>query len=458
MERTYSLPEMFAALKRRKWLAAAVTAVVLGLSMAAILALPRQYLARTVVQMEPQRLYPDFFPAQQVYSFEDRMRTVKHGILARPVLEQAIRQTGLYPDLEGDMDRAVERLRRNIEVRLEGEVAGGPPALLFVVEVKTDDPRKSALIAEMLPRHYSEMTRGVLQQQARALRETLDAQVAQLRDEMGGHEEKLLAFKRAHALELPETVETNIRAAARIETLLELRVGAIAEAQRRRTAVVAGFPEPASDAGRVLAIADDVRRRLDHARSAYGDGHPEVKRLQREWEETRERRDQELERHRAERVDGHLARIDQEIEEHRGEARRLEKDLALYQARMEAAPKWGEELRGLSRDYEALRVKLTSTLSRAVDAAAAETLITADSSPLFRVLEAPVAPSRPFAPNRTRLALVALLASIAAGLAAAGLAEFLDSSLRGPEDASAFGVPVLASIPRIGPRTTSKTA
>jgi uncharacterized protein involved in exopolysaccharide biosynthesis len=457
MERTYSLPEIFAALKRRKLLALAVAAGVLATSMAVILVLPRQYSARTVVQMEPHRIYPDFFPAQQAQSFEDRMRTVKHGILARPVLEKAIRQTGLYPDLEGDMDRAVERLRRNVEVRLEGEVVGGPPALLFVVEVTANDAQKVAQVAEILPREYAEMTRATLQQQAKALRETLEAQVVQLRDEMAGHEDELLAFKRAHALELPETVETNLRAAARLETMMELRVGAIAEAQRRRTAVLAGFPEPASDAGRALAIADDVQRRLDHARSSYGDGHPEVKRIEREWAEARTRRDQELERHRAERVDGQLAHIDQEIQENRSEVRRLEKELATYQLRMEAAPKWGEELRGMSRDYEALRAKLGTTLSRAVDAAAAETLISADAGGLFRILEQPVVPSRPFAPSRTRLALVALIASIAAGLAAAGVAEFLDSSLRGPEDASHFGVPVLASIPRIGPRT-SKTA
>ncbi len=52
------------------------------------------------------------------------------------------------------------------------------------------------------------------------------------------------------------------------------------------------------------------------------------------------------------------------------------------------------------------------------------------------------------------LLLVALAIAIgAAALATAG-AEYFDSSLRGPQDANAFGVPVLASIPHIGPRRT----
>ena len=50
------------------------------------------------------------------------MRTLKHGILARPVLERVIRETAFYDGVEADMDRAVERLRRQVEVRLEGEV------------------------------------------------------------------------------------------------------------------------------------------------------------------------------------------------------------------------------------------------------------------------------------------------------------------------------------------------
>jgi hypothetical protein len=51
-----------------------------------------------------------------------------------------------------------------------------------------------------------------------------------------------------------------------------------------------------------------------------------------------------------------------------------------------------------------------------------------------------------------KLLLVALAAAVATGLLAAAGAEYFDTSLRGPQDATHFGVPVLAAIPRIGPR------
>jgi len=37
-----------------------------------------------------------------------------------------------------------------------------------------------------------------------------------------------------------------------------------------------------------------------------------------------------------------------------------------------------------------------------------------------------------------------------AALGAAAIAEWLDPSMRGPEDAAALGVPILAAVPRIG--------
>jgi uncharacterized protein involved in exopolysaccharide biosynthesis len=70
---------------------------------------------------------------------------------------------------------------------------------------------------------------------------------------------------------------------------------------------------------------------------------------------------------------------------------------------------------------------------------------------MFRVVEPAAVPSRPAAPDRPRLLWLAVFAALALGLAAAGVAEWLDASVRGPEDAGTLGVPVLAAIPRIGP-------
>ncbi len=455
MERTYTLQDLLAALRRRRALAALVAAGVLLAATAVILSLRTEYLASSVVQIEPHRLPPDFFPAQPVGSFEDRMRALKHGLLAQPVLERVVREAKLYPDVH-DVDEKVNELRRHVEVRLEGEVPGGPPALLFVVEVRGHDPAAIARAAELLPRAYADMTRDVMAEQARNLRQTLERQQAEISRDLGGDEQRLLAFKTQHANELPEFAETNIREAGRIESQIEMHMGAIVDARRRRTLVLASIPEMESDAGRAQAGAEDVYRKLETARANYGDDHPDVKRLEREYVEARQRRQDEVQRFKTDRLEAHLGRIDAEVREHEAAIQELQKSLAVVQARLDAAPRWGEQLHALSRDYETLRAKYTSTVSRAADARAAETLLAADGPGLFRFLQTAAPPRRPVGPNRLNLFLVALAAALAAGLLAAAAAEYLDSSLRGPEDAGALGVPVLAAIPRIGPRRAAR--
>ena len=64
MERTYTLHDVLAVLKRRRALALAVAGAALVVGVVAALALPSEYSATCVVQIEPRRLPADFFPAQ----------------------------------------------------------------------------------------------------------------------------------------------------------------------------------------------------------------------------------------------------------------------------------------------------------------------------------------------------------------------------------------------------------
>lgn len=452
MERTYTLHDVLAALRRRRWVALLAGAAVLAVALAFALLLPSEYTASSTVQIEPRRLPVDFFPAQAVASFEDRMRTVKHGILARPVLERVVKETDFFPDMHDDLDGAIEKLRRQVEVRLEGEVAAGPPALLFVVEVRGRDPRKVRQAADLLPRAYEALTREVLQGQARALRETLDAQAKDTARALAAGEQQVLAYKLAHGPELPEMVDTNARSAARAEALLEMHLGAIVEARRRRTDLLTAIPEGPSAAGMAEAGLDAARRKVAGAEAAYGDEMPDVRRARREYDQALALRDEEGARFRSERLQRHVGAIDGEIRQHQQAITGLERELATYQQRVEAAPRRGQELAELSRDYDALRAKYAAVVSRREDAAAAEALLARDAHALFRTVEPASEPVRPSSPDRMRLAWLGLLAAVASGLAAAAVGEWLDGSLRGPEDAGALGVPVLAAIPRIGPR------
>jgi uncharacterized protein involved in exopolysaccharide biosynthesis len=449
MERTYTLHDALAVLRRRRTLALAVAGGVLAVGLVLALAMPSEWSATSVVQIEPRRLPADFFPAQPGVSFEDRLRTVKHGILARPVLERVVRETGWEP--KDDLEEAIARLRRGVEVRLEGEFAGAAPGLLFVVEVRGPERERVAKAAERLPQIWTELTREVLAGQARALRETLDAQAASLGKQLSAHEARFLAFKLEHLQELPEMVETNARAMARVQALMDMRLAALGDARRRRAELVATIPEGPSAPGMAESGLDAVVRRLQGLEAAYGDEHPDVLRARRELEEARARRDEAMGVFRRDRIQAQLARLDADAKDDRAALASLDEERHALQRRVDAAPRWGQELATLSRDYEVLRGRYAAAVSRRADAEAAEALLAADQPALFREVERASVPARPFAPDRQRLVWLAIFAALGAGLGSAGIAEFLDASVRGPEDAGALGAPVLAVIPRIGP-------
>src|SRR5919198_2007036 len=248
MERTYTLREVLAALHRRRWLALSAAAIVLVVSAVFVVALPSEYRAESVMQIEPHQLPADFMPGAYT-SFEERMRTIKHGVLARPVLERVLEETDYYPDWKNEREDAIERLRRSVAVRLEGEVAGGPPSLLFVVEVRGPDRDKVAKAADIIPRAYADLTRQVLATQAQNVRETLSRQVAEMSQSLAAHEQKLVAFKSEHATEMPEATESNLRAASALNGQIDMRLSFIADANRRKAAVLASIPEHDSSAG-----------------------------------------------------------------------------------------------------------------------------------------------------------------------------------------------------------------
>lgn len=455
MERNYSLHDLLAAIRRRRGLALGVFGAALAAGIALALLLPNVYVATSVVQIEPHRLGFEFSPAQNATPFEDRMRTVKHGVLARPILERVIRETDFFPKLRDRMDEAVEQMRRHVEVRLEGEVPAGAPALLFVVEVRGGDPKKVAKAAELLPRYYAQLTSDVLRDQARALENTLDGQAKEMARTLANDDANLVAFKVQHASDLPEVVEDHARSMSRLQTVLEMHLGTMADAAKRRSILLGTVPEVASAPGLAEAALDAATRRLATAKAAYGEDHPEVRRAERELNAAKARRDEELRGFRDERLGGEVKRIDEQIELERSEVASIERQMSQLQAHIDAAPKLGQELSNASREGELLRAKYSAVLSRRADAELAAKLLDADGSTLFRAVDVPPVPSRPSEPDRQKLLVLAFFAAIAASLGAAGIAEWLDPSMRGPEDGANLGVPILAAIPRISPRRAS---
>jgi hypothetical protein len=152
-----------------------------------------------------------------------------------------------------------------------------------------------------------------------------------------------------------------------------------------------------------------------------------------------------------------LSEVEKELAALRQEEQMLRRVIAGYEARVENAPKRGEELQQLSREFDSSKDRYDSLLKRYEDAQLAERLEQGQNVEQFRILDPAVPSVQPAAPNRLWLLMMGVLASLGLGFAAIIAAERLDTTFHSVDDLRGFGnVPTVAAIRRIPTRAEAR--
>jgi hypothetical protein len=145
-----------------------------------------------------------------------------------------------------------------------------------------------------------------------------------------------------------------------------------------------------------------------------------------------------------------LNEVEADIKILKTEDRRLRDAIAIYQGRVDNVPRREQEFVELSRDYDSTRDHYQTLMKRYEEAQLAESMEQRQKGEQFRVIEPAFSSSKPAAPNRLRLLLMAVAASLGLAVGAMLLAEQLDTSFHSVDELRTFSAaPVLVSIPRI---------
>jgi uncharacterized protein involved in exopolysaccharide biosynthesis len=148
-----------------------------------------------------------------------------------------------------------------------------------------------------------------------------------------------------------------------------------------------------------------------------------------------------------------------EVEGLRGQLADVDRRIAAFQARVEAAPKREQEILGLTRDYQKLSENYTQLLSQKLDAETASRLEQRAKGQQFRVIDPAYLPMRPSFPNRGLFALAGALAGLLLGVSLAVVADILDPTLKeADEAAAALRLPLLAVVPYVRRRDQERLA
>ncbi len=444
MERGMTVDQVVKALWRRRLLVLAIAGGTFALGAAVVATMPSVYQATTVVRVEPHHPIADMVQPTISETVDRRIVTVRQELLSRPVLQRTIEELDLYRDIRESrgIDAAVERMRKDIDVRVEGDNA-------FELTYSANDPELAAKVANRLPEVFADLAVGARQAQAARTSQLFADEEKQLRAQMADWEQKITQFKVDHMGELPEQLETNMRGLDRTLGYIQARTDELRGAEIRRGDMLRAHLPGDSEVGRLKAQEAEAQRLLIAARATWTADHPEVQRLTKEVATLRGRISAAESRMVDERRE--RARMNRVIDEITRQIGELEQQAQVFQARIDATPRWANELGLMTREYDMIRAKYESVRSRKVEAELAQALEERGAKSLFQIISPATVATQPAAPDRVGGLVLALLVALALGILVGVLAESRDESIRDVDQVKQrLPMPVLAVVPELG--------
>jgi polysaccharide chain length determinant protein (PEP-CTERM system associated) len=499
--RGLGLSAVLEVVRRRRVLAILPCLFVLAAVASMAVFLPSLWTAKATVLVNRQEMPEALVRSTVNTDPEARLLTLTYETLDTPRLTKIIQDNNLYPALRRSKPAAevVERMRKDIKIDIpeERERRGRESrSLVFTVGYTATDPAVAARVTNTLASLFSEENRRLREQSAVGATEFFETQLKELRTRLAGQEQRITAYKEQHLGELPEQREVNVRALERLQQQLQLAHENNRRASERRqmitqslndldlatamagsgnTGLSANFA-PGETAAARLSI---LRNELAAMQTTYSDKYPDVIQMK-EQIRLLERRVSEEEKKVAAAAaspktaggaapsrqtrdlrlavqNPYVLSLMQQLDQAAVEAKassdeigNVNRQLAVYQRRLEMTPKREQELALITRDYESTRELFRSLLAKRGEADVAADLEQRQKGETFRVIEPATLPERPTGPNRIRLLLVGVALALGAAGVAVILAEQVDTSYRRAEEVrTTAGVPVLSTIPRI---------
>jgi polysaccharide chain length determinant protein (PEP-CTERM system associated) len=465
---------------RQRWALVVPCAVVAALAAAGSLLLPNRYKSETVILVVPQRV-PDSYVRSTVTSrIEDRLQSISQEILSRTRLERIITDFNLYAKARRTklMEEIVERMRKDIEVQV---VKGDS----FRVSYEGSSPRTVADVTNRLASLFIEENLRDREVMAEGTNQFLESELEAARQRLVEHENKLEAYRKQYAGELPSQLNSNLQVIQNLQMQIQAVVESLNRNRDRRLVLEqqlaeANLPDASQAPVRpaksmepdpmapLQEQVDAARADLQQLEMRLTPQHPDVIRAKRTLRDLEAKLAAQTQaagpppaepapvvdpgvrqrQNRTKQLRADIQSLDRQIASSEAEERKLRESAAEYQRRVEAAPTRETEMTQLMRDYATLQSVYTSLLQKREDSKMAANLERRQIGEQFKLLD-PAKPAEiPFEPNRLRIVLAAAALGAALGAAFVGYREFRNTSLATDEEAATtLELPVLASVP-----------
>ncbi len=465
--------------RRRKWwlIVPIVASVIAGLVLLKVL--PKEYRSTATLAVAAPAVSPNLVNQAAQLDNHERLRALSQQLVSTGILSRVVREEGLGNAAD---DKLIARVRQAISISVPDPVAQvNEPRRLdaFLVSYGDPEPARAQSVANRLVNVFVDENSRRRTATAEGTAAFITAQLQASQQRLSELEARLRASKEAYMGQLPEQTQANLSTLSGLRQQLEANATALRGEQDRLSMIerqieglqrgssdviflpgVNGTPQAQTPESRVVLL----ERELADARAMYTAKHPEVQRLEEDLRNARADAQAERAKPESDRVaqlsldptfrqltaDREMSRL--RIRDLQRSESDLRRQIGVYQARVEAAPRVEQQLASVQRDYDLERQQYSELSSKLHTATIAENVERNRSGEQFTVLYAATLPLVPVKPVPWRVMLIAVAAGLCLGAGATLGREYLDRSVHDVRELrDEFQLPVLGEVTRIQP-------
>jgi polysaccharide chain length determinant protein (PEP-CTERM system associated) len=467
--------------------------------------LPSRFVAQAVIMVDGQKIPPQYAATTVNTDVHARLASINQQILTSTPMQRIIEDLNLYQDLRAHLpiEDVLLQMRQDITVNAG---RGNGPGQAFVIRVgyKGTHPAVVAQVANRVANLYIEENLKVREVQAEGTAEFVDSQLQEAKKRLDNLESAVSQYKIRNFGQLPQQEGALMGALGRMQMELQANADAQRRAEENKEMLehtLAGAEDTLAAIQRAIETSSSValpntkappaapqkksdllKAQLETLRLRYSDSHPEVRRVQAEMAraaqfeqeqgtrvQTPAASDSDAQRatappprpakpatpvellqarDRITAIKDQIARATKEIELRKSERQRIQREIAVYQARVEGMPLREQEISLLTRDYENARSHYNALLGKKISADTARDLERRQKAERFTLLEPAQVPHAPVWPNRLLFNAIGSLAALGIAIGAVLAFELRRGVLLGEWELPAR-IPVLGRLPRI---------
>lgn len=467
---------------RRKWFIIIPFIISIIGVLLALLFIHPMYKSSTLILIEGQKVPESYVKATITEEIQGRLNTISQQVMSRTRLESIIKEFDLYRGMKDKLgsEELVDLMRENIEVDVKGDPKKKELSA-FSISFSDKNPESAMHVTNRLASLYIEEHLKVREQQAEGATEFLDTQLQSQKTVLEGYEKQIKSFKERYMGELPSQLETNLRTLDRLQLALQTTNDSLRGAVDKKDMLEKQLADFNSGipSGTGSDISPDLRnsrlvelqKELSHLSAIYTERHPDIIRIKNELSDIEKGLKENKTSEKSSEADpgahgkiqtgnenklyvtlvNQLMGINADIKSLKEKQKEVTKRISVLQGSVDRIPAREQQMADVVRDYENTKTNYQSLLNKKLDAQLAESLEKRQKGEQFRIIDPANLPTKPFKPDRKKIVLVGLALGLGGGFGLVFLLESIDASFRKPEDVyNAVGLPVLASVPRIG--------